>query len=243
MSQEVRVAQDVVMEALYLTRVYTPSQPPNQGAVQRGLNLLNYILDSYSQNGVLIPLINDITFELIPGKRTYSFSKTVPADVEQEMIVQALNCDIWWQDFQYPVEIKAQEQIDFHYIYNKAQSMPCYVTLNSQALSSSLSFYPIPDKAYECKLRYKSIIPSLQLNQDLTNVPNSSQLLLIYKLGSVLSDFYSNAVWNEKKQDELNKLEAAAKASSPRIRTSRPSNDLRRRGRGWQRSIFYSGWY
>lgn len=220
MSQQIRTVQDIVLRAFYLTRVYSPKNPPNEAQLNEGIQLLNLMFDDMAKNNVFIPVNTFYEFELTGGKASYTFSDTVPADFNQAMIVDLQSCVMNYQNVLQPIQILTPEQIAGLYLIQNTRQQPGYVVLEKLQEYSKLTFYQTPDQNYSIQIRYKAIISSVELNDDLDNVPNYCHLYLIYALGSVIGDFYSNAIWDEKKQAKLEKMESQIAASNPSVTTN-----------------------
>lgn len=227
MSQIIRTVQDIVLRSFWLTRVYSPKNPPDNAQLQEGVNLLNFMFDDFSKDGVYIPVNTYYEFDLEAGKADYTFSNTVDADFNQPMIVDLVSCYFIIQNVQQPITIFQPEQMAGIPRISNLSAPPGGVVLDKQEEFSKLTFYPKPDQTYPCKIIYKSILNSVQLNDNLTNVPNYCHMFLIYALGSFICDFYSNAVWDEKKQKKLQDLEAQIAAANTSVIATPASIELR----------------
>lgn len=87
MSQVVRTTNDVIINALYLLGELGVGETPDPFMLTSGLDLLNELLDKFSADSIYIPYLTTIDFNFTVGKDVYSISDIVPADINQDRIV------------------------------------------------------------------------------------------------------------------------------------------------------------
>jgi hypothetical protein len=87
MPQIARTTNDVIINALYLTGELGVGETPDSFMISTGLDILNELLDFFSSDSIYIPYLTTIDFNFIVGKDTYSVSDIVPADINQDRIV------------------------------------------------------------------------------------------------------------------------------------------------------------
>lgn len=87
MPQVVRTTNDVIVNALYLTGELGVGETPDSFMLTTGLDLLNELLDKFAADSIYIPFLTTIDFNFTVGIDTYSISDIVPADINQDRIV------------------------------------------------------------------------------------------------------------------------------------------------------------
>lgn len=196
-----------------------------------GLYILNELLDQFSAGGVYIPYNQKVTFNFTPGKGTYSFSDVVSADETVSRIVGISYAN-------YFVQVGTSDPISYPlYIINKSQyynivrlpnlqTRPGFVFLDRQITESFLTYYPIPDQAYQCTMGLKLMIASFVLNQVIVNVPPYAQRFLRYALTRELKGWYPSGRWSEQDEEEYTRMFNDFKASNELDMTIRPSQIL-----------------
>lgn len=87
MSQVVRTTNDVIVNALYLIGELGVGETPDAFMIDTGLDLINELLDKFAADSIYIPFLTTIDFNFVVGIDTYSISDIVPADINQDRIV------------------------------------------------------------------------------------------------------------------------------------------------------------
>ena len=88
MAQIPRTTNDVIVNSLYLLGELGVTEKADAFMLSTGLELINELLDKFSSDSIYIPYLTDISFTLIPGKSTYSFSDIlVGTDIVSDRIV------------------------------------------------------------------------------------------------------------------------------------------------------------
>lgn len=87
MSQVVRTTNDVIINALYLIGELGVGETPDSFMISTGLDLINELLDKFAADSIYIPFLTTIDFNFVVGVDTYSISDIVPADINQDRIV------------------------------------------------------------------------------------------------------------------------------------------------------------
>lgn len=87
MSQQVKTTNDVIINALYLLGELGVGEVPDGFMLSTGLDLINELLDKFSSDSIYIPFLTTIDFNFVVGIDTYSISDMVPADINQDRVV------------------------------------------------------------------------------------------------------------------------------------------------------------
>jgi hypothetical protein len=195
MAQDIRTVNDIIINAFYMLGEVTPDAVPTSSMLDRGLFLLNMMLDSFSGKSVLIPCIKEVEVILTPGKPVYSISNIVPADFNLNRIVELDFVNILVDNVSYPIRPVDRAVILNSVRYPTLTQRPVDVFLDKLELQSNLTFYPTPDLAYITRIRAKFMLERLSLFQVITEVPPSFYEFLMFGLARKLSAFYPSASW------------------------------------------------
>lgn len=87
MSQVARTTNDVIINSLYLLGELAVGETPDGFMLTTGLELINELLDKFASDSIYIPFLTTIDFNFVVGIDTYSISDMVPADINQDRIV------------------------------------------------------------------------------------------------------------------------------------------------------------
>jgi len=87
MPQVVRTTNDVIVNALYLIGELGVGETPDSFMLTTGLELINELLDKFSSDSIYIPFLTTIDFTMVVGQDTYSISDIVPANIDQDRVV------------------------------------------------------------------------------------------------------------------------------------------------------------
>ncbi len=87
MSQVVHTTNDVIINSLYLLGELAVGESPDGFMLTTGLDLINELLDKFAADSIYIPYLTTIDFNFTVGIDTYSISDMVPADINQDRIV------------------------------------------------------------------------------------------------------------------------------------------------------------
>jgi len=87
MPQVTRTVNDVIVNSLYLLGELGVGETPDGFMLQTGLELINELLDKFSSDSIYIPFLTTIDFNFVVGIDTYSISDMIPADINQDRVV------------------------------------------------------------------------------------------------------------------------------------------------------------
>lgn len=228
MAQVTRTTNDVIINSLYLLGELGVGEAPDSFMLSTGLDLINEILDKFSADGIYISYLTTIDFTLVYGQPTYSISDMVPADINQDRVVELTFAN-------YTVQPQASEPIVYPMrIINKATyynvvrldglvARPGFIFLNKQADESFITVYPAPDQPYPCSIQCKVMLNSLAANDDLSALPPYYYGFLKYALARKFRSYYPSGNWNETAEQEYQEYYENLKNANETDLTVRPS--------------------
>jgi hypothetical protein len=226
MSQDTTTVNDLIVNAYYWLGEISPDTIPEPAEVNRGLYLLNQLIDYFSGLGVYIGIVKQFNVTLTPNKAIYTVSDQVGADFNFNRIVELDFVNIILSNGgNWAVRIIDRAMLLNHYTYTKFNQLPSSVYLDKFARESKLTFYPAPDLAYITQIRAKVMLNRLALFEVITEVPPHYYYFMQLALAKRLS-FYYPGRWDADKEAELSLVRKELKAASVVNLTTKPSSIL-----------------
>lgn len=87
MPQVARTTNDVIINSLYMLGELAVGETPDNFMLTTGLELINELLDKFASDSIYVPFLTTIDFNFVVGIDTYSISDIVPADINQDRLV------------------------------------------------------------------------------------------------------------------------------------------------------------
>lgn len=201
-----RTVNDVVEGAFKLIGLFSEDRALENFRATEGLSYLQKILDNFGGVNTRIAYDAQLPFNLVLNQRTYTFSKEVGADVNSNKIVELKYVFLTDSDFNYPVDIE-NDDIFFNRRINllsTGRPTQCFFQnaldeTNSYEVSK-ITFFTLPDKAYDCTIKAKFVPNAVALSQPFDEVPNFYHLFLEYALGRELRNHYAGSNWDNEKE-------------------------------------------
>lgn len=231
MSQTSFTTNDVIVNSLYLLGELGVGETPDSFMLSTGLELLNEIINKFTADSIFISYLTTINFIFVVGQQTYSISDIVPADINQDRIV-----DLSFAN--YTVQPSASEPIIYPLrIINKATyynvvrlnnllARPGFIFLDKQANESFVTVYPAPDQPYPCSIQCKVMLNSLSANQSLGELPPYYYGFLKYALARKFRSYYPSGNWTDTAESEYQEYYEILKGANETDLTIRPSVTL-----------------
>lgn len=203
-----KTAYDIVKHSYRLIGMNDPDDQLTGGETDEGLYYLNELLDSFQAQGLLIPYLDEVTFNLVSNQDTYIFSPTHPNTVGTRRIVQLEYVEVKIGEAIYPIQITSQSEYYLESRYLSNTTIPRYVILRNQPIDSTIIFYPIPKEQYECKVLAKFALENLEPHVNITTLPLYYHRFLRYALARELASVFkgSDIKWQQIEEDEYQEL-------------------------------------
>lgn len=196
MSEDITV-NDLIIRAFSTIGIYAPYKIVDGQDTLTALYHLNELLDYYQFNGLYIPFFSEIFFTMTVGKDEYVISQQVGADVTNNPIIELNYVNISYIDVLYPVDILSYDQVDRNVRNPEVYARPDKVILQRNVDTSKVIFYQKPDFPYECRLRCKTYLSNVALQDHLTEIPGYYHRFLRYALARELKDIYKSENWDQ----------------------------------------------
>ena len=232
MAQVTKTVSQLIVNSLYLLGELGVGETPDAFMMSSGVELLNELLTKFAADSIYIPYLTELSFNLVADKPTYSISDIVPADVIGNRIV-----DLSYANYTVPSD--GQGIIYPLQIINKAQyygvtrllplnTRPGFIFLDKQDTESFITLYPAPDQPYPCLLGVKSMIDSLDANDNLAELPPFYYGFLKYCLARKFLSYYPSGNWPDTAEQEYQDYFSTIKNANETDATIRPSAILSR---------------
>lgn len=184
-------AIELIKQAFEKVAIFDPAEEIAGYDINTGLNIFNEVLAQWSSLKIYIPTTETVTIELMPGVYQYSVSPLIASYSvgnikDSSGIVSTL--------------IQADQTIANTFQYTNLQARPQYVYITSnyefeptdtQVLSSTVTFYPVPDAYYTATLQVAQNIANVGLYDELNNLPPFYYRALKYEIAMELLNSYS----------------------------------------------------
>ena len=232
MAQVTRLTNDLIINSLYLIGELGVGEVPDSFMLSSGLELINELLDKFSADSVYIPYLTTVTFNMVAGQATYSISDMVPADVDQDRVVDLSFANYTvpsaGQGIIYPLQIINKAQYYGVTRLTPLNTRPGFIFLDKQPDRSFVTLYPAPDQPYPCRLGCKVMINKLEANQDLSELPPYYYGFMKYALARKFLSYYPSANWSDAAEQEYQDYYNTIKNVNETDVTIRPSAVLSR---------------
>jgi hypothetical protein len=228
MSQLERTTNDVIVNALYLLGELGVGETPDAFMYVTGIDLLNEIIDKFTADSIYIPYLTTIDHVFTVGQPTYSISDMIPADIDQDRIV-----DLSFANYvvpttgdtnlSYPMRIINKATYYGVVRQNNLLARPGFIFLDKQPLESFITVYPAPDQPYPFSIQVKCMLNKLTNQQSLGELPPSYYGFLKYALARKFLAYYPSGNWPQQNEDEYQDYYNTLKVTNETDLTIRPS--------------------
>jgi hypothetical protein len=209
-----RTANNIIIDAHILVANIDPNEFPTDAQVNKGLDILNELLDNFSSNAIYIPITQEVDLITVPGQGVYTVSDQLPADINNPLIVKIEYGTLPYGLINYPIEVINKTQVYHNPRFTGFSARPSYVLLELNDQYSTITLIPTPDIVYTITFRVKQVLSNLQLFDAVTNVPKAAQRFLKYALARELRSMFPSGNWTETNEEEYQELKQRYATSS-----------------------------
>ena len=229
MAQE-RTINDLIVLALYQTNVVAVGENIDNFMQQTALEIVNLLLDSFSEAQIYIPFPTSIDFTMEVGKDVYTVSEFMPADIIAKNISEITFASFRMGDnneLVRPIRVIDDASYFNNLRINTLQAQPSWIFFENQPYVTTITFYPKPALAYPIHLETKSFLSHVELFTQISGLPRAFHEFLRLHIARQMSDFYPSAEWTDKMEKDYRKLEERVSAQQLNL-TLEPSAILNR---------------
>lgn len=227
MAQE-RTINDLILLALYQINAVGVGENIDAFMQQTGLEVINLLLDSFSESQIYVPFKTQIDFVMNPGQDVYTVSTLIDSDVGFPQITELTFATFSMgsgNELKYPIRIIDEASYFNNLRIDTLQATPSYIFFDNQRDYSSLTFYPKPDQAYPVSLQAKCYFEQVELFTPIFGLPRAFHEFFRYHLARNYKDFYPSSEWTPEMEQEYLNLEERISAQELNM-TINPSMTL-----------------
>ena len=225
-------ARSIIKRALQRNGVLTKGESPDGDEAQDGLLLINDLLQSWSNDSLLIYARQLESFPLVSGQQTYSIG--VGGDFNTTRPLQVLSAFTRIGGIDYNIDIISDTEFDTITQKGISSSIPSVMYYQTGYPLGQLNIYPVPTVGTLYIRTEKPLTEFATLDTDV-ELPPGWERALIYNASMELAGEYGQPVSQETYQlamDALNKIKTAVARNKTMDHESCSSNNN-----------IYTGWY
>ena len=230
MTQTTRTVNEIIQNAFFMIGEFDEEEPIDGNSFQRGFELLNLLVDSFSGSDMYIPITKEINFPLVSGKSQYIISNvpSITPDVVSNRMASVSYCNILYNNFLYPVQRFTRSQLYLNVRANEQLGLPRVFEFIKSEQFTQLNFYPTPNLSdiYICKVQGKFYIDKFEKFEPITNIPLNLQRFFQYALARELAQFFPSSNFSATAEAEYQKMLGMFIASNDVDLMARTSNLL-----------------
>lgn len=211
--------QGIITSALRRIGSIPEEQDVPSYMIQRGIEVMNDILDEWGAERIYIPYQSVLTLNLQTNQESYKIGNDPSFDLDTNEIMMVLQMNIFDPDapgVAYPTLPPMTETVYANIPYRTATGIPVQYLLRNWTPDvnySQLIFQPLPYKPLTAKIVCKQRLSRVSLTSSLTQLPREWNMGLKYKLAINLAQIYGktlNPIWVQLCMDAIATLESSA---------------------------------
>lgn len=176
-------AADIVNDAALAAGIGDQYNALDAASAGIGLRTLNRLLDSWSNESLIVFNNAEDSFTMTPGQATYSTSLLNGRPIE------VLHVFVRQSGVDYPCELIGPE--DYAQIgYKSTAGLPAKCYFNGGMPQGQLSFFPVPSTPYQCFVGYRAQLSSLASLQTTLSLPPGYEAALVYGVATMLCPLF-----------------------------------------------------
>lgn len=188
--------------------------------IQRGLEIMNDVIDEWSAQRIYIPYQNVLSLQLNTNQESYLIGNSDLFDLNTNEIMMVLQMNIFDPNapgVAYPTLPPMTETVYANIPYRTSTGIPVQYLLrnhtNTGGEYSELLFQPLPYKPLTARIVCKQRLSRVALTDNLTELPREWIMGLKYKIAINLAQIYGkqlNGTWVQLAMDAIATLESMA---------------------------------
>jgi len=184
-------ARDVVKRSLQKIGVLVKSEAPSADEASDGLNALNNMLGSWTNDGLLIVSRAWETFTLAGGTALYTMSVGLTFNTPRP--VKILSAYIRIGTIDHPLSIIGDEEYN-RISFKALRGIPQFLSYDNAFPTDNLRLYPVPAAAYPLFILSEKPITQLTTLDSDVNLPDGWEEAMIYNLAMRLAPEYGQQI-------------------------------------------------
>jgi hypothetical protein len=180
-------ANTLISDAMLIGGITAPTDALTAEEAQFGLRTLNRMVDSWSNERMVIFDLTDDSFTMTPSQITYSSTLLTVRPIAIEYVFVRLN------NIDFQVDLIDGETYA-HITYKPVSAIPQKVYWNAGVPNGTFSFFPAPAGAYECHVGYYHALLNFADLTTTLSAPKGYEQAIVYNLAVMCADGYGKQV-------------------------------------------------
>ncbi len=192
----VTTVRDIIRGSMRLIGAIAIGENPSAEEASEGLSVLNEMLDSWSQERLIIPFISREAFPLIPGQQSYTMGPTGDFNTAQPLDIKDILVQVAGTNpvLETPVEILTHEQWVAISVKSTPSSLVTKAYIQGTSPLETIQFWPVPTVANNIVIYSTKPLASYSTINDSFIVPQGYTKAIRYNLAIALSPEYGKPV-------------------------------------------------
>lgn len=225
-------ARKIITKAMQKIGALTKSSTPSSDEIVDGLDALNDMLSSWSNDTLTVFSRSRDEFTLSSGVVSYTIGPSQLFDTTRPNAIIAATVKSGGTDF--PLTIVDDAQYENSVAQKDAQGLPRLLNYDNNAPTGVIRVYPAPSGAYTINILSEKQLGTLTIDQEV-ELPPGWNRAIIYNLAIEIAPEYGDRVPPETASIAARSLGAIKRA----VAKARPINGTPKVDRG----NIYTGWY
>lgn len=194
--------RDFVQDAYQLISASSPTVPLQGNDLQKGIQILNELIKSYSSSSLRLTIAKKITFNVNIGQQFVTFGDPTYTPTPNVIEGRLSNLENAWLNLDgvdYPLIDESRNVFFGSYKYEPQQGLPRFIIITNDLNLTTMQLYPSPSQVYTLFVYGKFEMPYLTSNDTMQGLPLYYYRFLKFALGRDLA-FYKgrSAAWDQK---------------------------------------------
>lgn len=229
MTQTNQTVNQLVEKAHYMIGEFSPEEVIPNHYITDGIEYLNDLINSFSENAYLIPFVKLVEFQTVPTQANYTFGNSpgVTVDITSNRLTSVEYVGLKFNQTDtvvYALEPITRTNLYDHTLLEEEGTIPGSYLLEKNEMFSTVRLYPSPASVYFMTLRGKFYLDKFEDSQLITNIPAGEQRFIRYALARELLNFFPGGTWNDKAESEYIEMRNERMGGNDIDMTSRPAN-------------------
>jgi len=167
-------ANSIITRALRIAGVLARSEPPDAEELNDGLDTLNDLMESMSNDSLLLYARTLENFTLTGGQTDYTIGSGGDFDTDRPLSI--IKAYVRSGDIDYPLSIISDEEYA-NITLKTTQTIPYFLNYNGQFPLGTIKLYPSPPSGYELYILSEKVLATFTLNQTVQLPPGWNRFL------------------------------------------------------------------
>lgn len=184
-------ARTIIRRAMQKVGILTKTETPSSDEAQDGLDTLNDLIASVTNNSLMVYVRNVEQFSLTSGQSTYTIGPGADFDTSRPVAIVSAVARNGTVD--YPLIKISDTSYDEDIGVKTISGIPDSYYYNNAYPTGSITLYPVPSSNYQLLLRTEKPMTTLTLDDELVLPPGWNNFL-IYQLAVMLAPEYGQQI-------------------------------------------------